>query len=398
MDNSYINLEYLSAASGFITMVLDANGRTRFVSSDYGPLSDFMDRLHSVLDCGESCRISFIYGCYQARRFGGRYIFFAPSGLVYCASPLSDEGASADLGVLAGPFILTDHDDFIEMDVFRRKKIPEDEASELTRGVKHVPCRTPRQIHAISEHLYLVSSALRSQNKLSESAPARADIFLTPYPIEKENELLTAISKGDVHTSEAILNEMLKQIMVHCGGNIEMLRSRAVELTALLSRAAMKGGADINSILGLNYGYIKEINDFLSLEDILLWLQTAVRRFTRHVFDFAGAKHMDIIYKAVDYIKRNYSAKISLKDIADHLYISLSYFCRIFKEETGQTPGGYITSVRIEESKKLLRSSTVNISEIPDLVGFESQSYFTKIFKKNEGCTPGYYRRRNSHL
>jgi len=290
---------------------------------------------------------------------------------------------------------MTDYNDYINYELPGRVSLSKTDLDLLWQNTQLIPCLTPKQAHSVSELLCYIAATHFSQIGLAESVPAQTDAFNTAYPIEKEAELQTAISKGDIHTANAVLADIIKQVVYYYGGNIEVLRSRVVELTVLLSRAALKGGADTNEILGLNYDYLREIDSFTSIEDIVLWLQTITRQFTQHVFDFSDAKHMDIIYKAVEYIKRNYSSKITMQEIADYLYISRQYFCRIFKEGTGQTPGAYVTFVRIEESKKILRKSAINIVDIPEAVGFESQSYFTKIFKKETGFTPGQYRREN---
>ncbi|MCL2093536.1 MAG: AraC family transcriptional regulator [Treponema sp.] len=390
----YIHFENLSLMANLGITILDTTGQTLFESSVHGEVSSFLKELHGLLDCEESCRISFLYGSYQARRFGGRYIFFAPSGLTYCAVPLLDEKGKMLSGVLAGPFIMTSYEDFIRYDIQHRYSLGAPEIEALSRAVRVIPCIGPRQAHAASEHLYFVAASFSSHTGLIESVPYQTDVFVSAYPLEKEDELMSAISRGDIHRASSVLGDMLKQMLLHYGGSIEVLRSRVVELMVLLSRAALKGGADMNAILGLNYDFLREIDSFTSVEDMVLWLHRVTREFTQHVFDFSGAKHMSIIYRAVDYIMRNYAAKLTLKEIAEHLRISQQYFSRIFKEETGQTPGDYITYLRIEESKKLLLTS-INIVDIPELVGFEGQSYFTKIFKKETGSTPGRYRRDN---
>jgi AraC-like DNA-binding protein/ligand-binding sensor protein len=393
--DKYKHFENLSVTAGIGIKVLDTSGQKLFESSVHANSAQFLNTLYEKTDCGESCRVAFLYGCYQSRRFGGRYIFFAPSGLVYCAAPMLDSKGKMLAGVLAGPFLLTEPEDFIDFDIQNNALLSSEDIDALREIIYSVPYISPKQAHALGEHLYYVVSAFPSQRELSEAVPAQTDLFSAAYSIEKEDELLLAISKGDIHTANVVLNDILKQMLLHNGSNIEVLRSRVVELTVLLSRAALKGGADINEILGLNYGYLREIDSFSSVEDIVLWLHMVTRRFTDYVFEFHGAKHMDTIYKAIEYIKRNYAKKLSLKKIAEHLFISRQYFCRIFKEETGQTPGEYITFVRIEESKKLLRNSSINIIDIPERVGFENQSYFTKIFKKETGITPARYRREN---
>ena len=391
----HIHFEHLSITAGLGITVLDISGQILFESSVHAAAFDFLNLLYEKFDCEDSCHVALLFGCYQSRRFGGRYIFYAPSGLTYCAAPLLDNKGKMTAGVLAGPFLMTDYEDFISYDILKRSSLQDKDIEALRDGISVIPCITPKQTHAVSEHLYYVSAAYFSQIDLAEPVPVQTDMFSSDYPIEKEDELLSAISKGDIHTANRVLNDILKQIMLNYDGKIESLRFRVVELTVLLSRAALKGGADINAVLALNYGYLREIDDFSSIEDIILWLHTVTRRFTQHVFEFSDAKHMDIIYKAVDYIKRSYASKLTLQEISDHLFISRQYFSRIFKEETGQTPGAYINFVRVEESKKLLRNPAVSIADIPELVGLDSQSYFTKIFKKETGVTPGRYRREN---
>jgi len=386
----YEILENLSLTSALGVTVLDVSGETRFESSVYASIKDFLKELLTLLDCEEADRIALLYGCYQARRFGGRYIFLTPSGLAYCASPLTDEKGGQESGVLVGPFLMIDYDEYVDIDILNRHAVDAHGAEAVAKGLQAIPYRTPVQARAISELLYVCVS-----RGAPEPAPAiRLEAYTSVYPIEKEGALLDAISKGDIRTAGALLNDILGQILFSSGGDMEMLRSRVVELTVLLSRAALKGGANIDAIFGLNYSYLREIDALGTMEDIVLWLHGVTRRFAQHVFDFAGSKHVDVIYRAADYIRNNYAEKITLQDVADHVYLNPTYFAKIFKEETGQTPGSYITSVRIEESRRLLRDLSVNIVDIPELVGFESQSYFTQVFKKAEGCTPGRYRKK----
>ncbi|MDD7652976.1 MAG: helix-turn-helix transcriptional regulator [Candidatus Faecousia sp.] len=64
----------------------------------------------------------------------------------------------------------------------------------------------------------------------------------------------------------------------------------------------------------------------------------------------------------------------------------------MFRKETGQTISAYVSHIRIEKSKALLRQPGVPIAEIAGLCGFEDQSYFTRVFKKQTGISPKQYR------
>jgi len=382
-------LENLSLSIGLGVSAIDVSGRKLFESSLYA--SDFLKTFHAVLDIGEADHVALLYGCYQSRRFGGRYIFIVPSGLTYCASPLNEEDGEMTSGVLAGPFLLTDRDEFMEIDLHKFGLLNSGAAQMIRDRLEAIPVLAPAKARSISELLYVCASHGR-QSAYAPANPPQTGVFTATYPIEKENELLNAISLGDFRKAGEPLNEILGQILFQSGGDLTVLRSRVVELTVLLSRAALKGSANMDAIFGLNYNYLREIDALGTLDDIVEWLYGVTRRFTQHVFEYPRERKDDITSRAAAYIRSNYSEKISLKDVADHVYMSPTYFCKIFKEKTGRTPGMFIADVRIDESRKLLRDRRVNISDIPGLVGFVSQSYFTRVFKKAEGCTPGKYR------
>ena len=393
---SYEVFENLSLSAGLGVAVLDTAGETLFVSSELESISGFLDGLRDILDCGDSDHISLLYGCYQAQRFGGRYIFLAPSGLAYCVSPLSDAEGRLTSGAVAGPFLMTDYDEYIDIDVRWRRSLAEPSVAAIADGIRAIPIKTPVQARAINEQLFVCASYYSKMKPVELTGAKRSfDDISMAYSIEKEDGLLTAISMGDINTASALLNDILGQVLFHSNNNLEILRSRVVELTVLLSRAALRGGANIDAIFGLNYSYLREIDSLSSAEDITLWLHHVTKRFAQHVFDYAGAKHVGVIYRAVEFVRQNYAKKITLRDVADSVFLSQTYFSKIFKEETGQTPGNFITAVRVEEGKKLLHDHSVNIIDIPEMIGFESQSYFTKVFKKSEGCTPGRFRKRH---
>lgn len=100
------------------------------------------------------------------------------------------------------------------------------------------------------------------------------------------------------------------------------------------------------------------------------------------------------ISEIAKYITENYHESISLADIADSFYISKCYLSRIFKEITGFTVNEYINITRIKRAQQLLEQSKYNITEIADIVGYESITYFEKVFKKYLETSPLKYRKK----
>lgn len=101
------------------------------------------------------------------------------------------------------------------------------------------------------------------------------------------------------------------------------------------------------------------------------------------------------IFLIKDYISKNYSTEtLSVKDISSHVFLSASYVCTFFKNETGQTLNQYITEYRMERAKQLLEDSRYKISDISSRVGYSDGNYFGKSFKKYTGLSPSEYREK----
>jgi len=96
------------------------------------------------------------------------------------------------------------------------------------------------------------------------------------------------------------------------------------------------------------------------------------------------------IVKAKLFIVSNYADAIDLNHIADEAFFSKFHFIRLFKKTYGKTPHQYLTWVRIEKSKLLLKEE-ISVSEVCYSVGFDSISSFTGLFKRVVGQTPSTY-------
>lgn len=98
------------------------------------------------------------------------------------------------------------------------------------------------------------------------------------------------------------------------------------------------------------------------------------------------------IQTALKYIQLHYHKPITLKEVANLVYLSPSYFSRLFKEVAGKTFVEYLNDYRLEKSKQLLKMTSMPMDAIGSMTGFASATYFSTSFKKKEGQTPSEYR------
>lgn len=103
----------------------------------------------------------------------------------------------------------------------------------------------------------------------------------------------------------------------------------------------------------------------------------------------------DIVETVKQHIQSNYKFRLSLKQIAEALYLNPSYISRCFSEKCGMTVTEYLTRVRLERAKILLLTTNAPIGSIAFNVGFEDVNYFSRVFRKNEGCSPLRFRKNN---
>lgn len=101
----------------------------------------------------------------------------------------------------------------------------------------------------------------------------------------------------------------------------------------------------------------------------------------------------NIMRDVEEYIRKNYTERITNQSLARHFGFVPSYISSMFKKYKGVSPCDYLTQVRIENAQRIIRESdSVNFYEISYALGFSDSSYFSKLFKKIVGMTPSEYR------
>ncbi len=340
------------------------------------------------------------------------YIYFCPRNMTHWAAPVRVDGVTV-ASLIGGPVLMIDPDEFLLEDILASSAIPPENLESLRSACREIPYVGTARVRALAEILKLSARALslflgrELESSGSEiGAPDSAASFppypgetaagsspqAPGYPIERERELLAAIARGDLDGSRKLLNDILGFVFFYSNDNLEAIKLRVQELVVLLSRAAVEGGASIEEIIGLNNGYLVRVRESESVYDLSASLSVILTRFVDCVFTLPSIKHADLIRKSIRYIHSNYSGSLSLERVADQASLSPSHFSRIFHDETGESFVAYLTRVRVEKGKALLKARAIPLAEIGARIGFKDQSYFTRVFKRSTGISPGKYR------
>ncbi len=114
-------------------------------------------------------------------------------------------------------------------------------------------------------------------------------------------------------------------------------------------------------------------------------LVEAAKRPTADVADY-------YVNRSIQYLHEHMDREIKVEDVARIVSLHPGYLQRIFKRITGSTIVDYITRLRMERAKLLLRQTDISVNQIPDYIGVGSRQYFHQLFKKHTGQTPAEYR------
>lgn len=108
----------------------------------------------------------------------------------------------------------------------------------------------------------------------------------------------------------------------------------------------------------------------------------------------SGNKNCSILKTAVDFIDSHYMEEdISLNTVANVANVSSNHFSALFSQNMGQTFIEYLTTLRMNKAKELLRCTGMRSSEIAGEIGYKDAHYFSYLFKKTQGMTPSDYRK-----
>lgn len=163
----------------------------------------------------------------------------------------------------------------------------------------------------------------------------------------------------------------------------------------------------MNSISVDNIRINFDINEFSALFNEMYTLEHT-RNWFLYIFDkyieatkkielVTDNKYCLLVQQIKDHVKGNFSDQnLNVEQIARLYNYTSNHISKIFKNTTGQYLHKYITDIRIQQAKNLLRETNHSIHEISDMIGFSSYNYFFSFFKKETGLTPILYRHRCS--
>jgi two-component system response regulator YesN len=214
------------------------------------------------------------------------------------------------------------------------------------------------------------------------------------YPLKEKAAFLSAIRMGDRDIALAQLQQLTTSLFTYGTDRDRLVRVRIYELLGAMIESAISGGGDVDELLELSERYYNESATIRSRAHFAEWF----RSLTEETIDVVTRSHSNrydgIVRKAMQFIDEHFAESISVKDVADEVCVSESYFKSVFKKGSGYSYSEYLTRVRMEKAKELLHTTEKSVTEIAMDIGFHTPTSFSSLFRREVGLSPSQYKKK----
>ena len=210
-----------------------------------------------------------------------------------------------------------------------------------------------------------------------------------------ENELITAVSHGNIHKAEqmvASFSALAFEKRVRDG--LRNIKNYCIIMNTLFRKAAEKGGVHPIYLDRVSSDFAKKIEALISVDSARRFMLEILRTYCRLVKRHSVKNYSPLVRTAIIKIESDLTCDLSLSAIAKLNNVSPNYFSSVFKRETGQTLTQYVIAKRVDHAKFLLKNTNLQIQTVAQHCGVLDFHYFCRIFKKDTGMTPTEYRNR----
>ncbi len=210
--------------------------------------------------------------------------------------------------------------------------------------------------------------------------------------ISRARRLVKALREADSMSARSALDDvftMFEQSYLTSGDAVGYLARLQYYISDFIDEMGM---ADMEPFEKLALS--TEPRKFRQLDEARVFFRELIGEFETQISCRRKGAALSRIDRAKTIISERFSDKaFSLQDICAELYLSTSQFSALFKEGTGHTFVEYLTEVRMDEARKLLKTTDMKSYEIAEQVGYQDPRYFSSIFKKVTGLTTTEFRR-----
>lgn len=261
--------------------------------------------------------------------------------------------------------------------------------SEQVGAVSELP-RAYRQAREAADHKwYLGKNLIITMDSLPETESGG---FGRHSRISNE-DLLSALKASDPDQVCEVLDSIFADFSPNRRDGLKYGRNLCLQLTLAVGQFLLELNVQSPELEEKESRLWEALFDKETLAEMRQETEHYLLAVCERIREKRSGKMANLVERVRDIIRRRYAdGDLTVADIGKEVYLTPTYVSLLFKQETGQTVNEYLTQVRVEKAKELLRDPQYKFYDICYAIGYTDPSYFTKLFKKVTGVTPSFYR------
>ena len=209
-----------------------------------------------------------------------------------------------------------------------------------------------------------------------------------------ENELLMAVSKGQVHKARAMMGTFSGMTFEkRLSDPLRNLKNYCIIMNTLLRKAAEGGGVHPVFLDRISSIFAGRIEQMSAVGDGNALMVDMIENYCRLVRQHNTRDYSPPVQKAITVIESDLTQELSLHALAERLSVSRSYLSNLFRKETGMTMTDYVNRRRVDYAVLLLSTTQLQVQTVAQHCGMPDVQYFSKLFKRLKGETPYRFRK-----
>lgn len=221
-----------------------------------------------------------------------------------------------------------------------------------------------------------------------------AEMVEYQYPAGLEKQIMDSLKAGDLERLQELSAEFIDAI--HPFSYDEMILALLQMLVMTIRTSKDMASFDSEDAYLEIHTCQQQLLRFDTLEQIEAWYFSLCTRIVAIRDKQSQNRNKKVVETIIAYIQENYTdSNLTVEMMAQMVGLTVNYFRRQFKEETGESVSGYIAELRFKKAEELLLLTDHPVNKIGELVGFDNTRYFSTLFKKRFGKTPDHYRKEH---
>ncbi|EHS59712.1 response regulator transcription factor [Paenibacillus sp. Aloe-11] len=169
------------------------------------------------------------------------------------------------------------------------------------------------------------------------------------------------------------------------------IREAAANLMLLIHSTLLESGGEKGVAKSVENA-LQAVQEAVNLQELRRAVITEARGAAEALVEARTQQNIKPVEAAKAWIQENLGSSLTIKKIADAVYLNPTYFCEYFKLQTGETVLDYVTRMRMEQARRLLQDPGCKQQEVSRSVGYQDVKYFSRLFKQHFGQLPSHYR------